>query len=283
MPTDDCKCVVDYTMSVDGKVVEEKKDFHFVIGDEPVICDGFEKGVESMNLGEICTFTLEPKYAFGEQGDASRNIPANTPVTFHIELKAMEQVPTPFTIAPESIVKHAEDKKVQGNALVKKQMHKRALRCYMRALDYLDNDYRIPEDQKEAAKKIQNILYLNAAAMHLHLKEYPKVIEFADMVLKADDKNLKAYLRRGKAHIELKQLSAAEADFLKALDLDPSNGDAKNGMAIINRAKAEETKKDKQRYAKMFSALGSLSDDEPKKEVKMEEEKKEEPAKMEEA
>ncbi|EKE42122.1 hypothetical protein ENUP19_0158G0010 [Entamoeba nuttalli] len=278
-PTDDCLCTVDYTMLDGDRVIEEKTDFKFKVGDMPVICEGFEKGIESMKLNEKCTFTLKPEDAFGSCGDKERNIEPNKEITFKVTLKGMEPVPTPFTIAPENIVKHAEEKKAQGNEMVKRKLQKRALRCYLRALDYLDNDYRIPEDQKEAAKKIQTILFGNISAMHLHFKEYDQVIEYTDKVLAVDAENLKALLRRGKAYLEKGQVEKAESDFNKVLSIDPNNKEVKYEMSGIKRKRMEEEKNDKRRYAKMFSALGSLGevDEEQKKlqEAQEEQRKKE--------
>ncbi|ELP93488.1 FK506-binding protein, putative [Entamoeba invadens IP1] len=258
-PLDDCVCVVDYTLSLGDKVIESKNDFKFVIGDLPVICDGFEKGVESMKLNEVCSFTLKAEDAFGDEGDKTRNIPPKAEVSFKVTLKSMESVPSPYTIAPENIVKHAEQKKIQGNELVKRKMQKRALRCYLRGLEYLDNDYRIPDDQKEASKKIQLILYSNVSAMYLHLKQYDSVIEYCDKVTASDEKNLKALLRRGKAYLEKLQVEKAQVDFNKVLEIDPNNKEVKLEMSQIKKKQVEADKKDKQRYARMFSALGSLS------------------------
>ena len=119
--------------------------------------------------------------------------------------------------------------------MVKRKLQKRALRCYLRGLDYLDNDYRIPEDQKENAKKIQTLLFSNAAAMYLHLKEYLKVIEYTEKVLANDSGNLKAFLRRGKAHLELGHIEKAQVDFDEVLKIDPENKEVKIELNGIKR------------------------------------------------
>ena len=278
-PSDDCLVVVDYVMKMGETVIEQQNDLTYKVGDMPVICDGFEKAVESMKSNEICEFTLEPKDAFGAEGDKARNIPGNTPISFRVTLKKMEPVPTPFTIAPENIVSHAESKKAHGNEMVKRKLHKRALRCYLRGLDYLDNDYRIPEDHKENAKKVQTLLFSNAAAMYLHLKEYYKVIEYAEKVLENESGNLKAFLRRGKANLELGHIEKAQKDFDEVLKIDPNNKEVKVEMSNIKRKQQLEDKKDKQRYAKMFGALGSLSDvdaEQKKRQEEIEERRKKE-------
>lgn len=278
-PSDDCLVVVDYVMKMGETIIEQQTDFTYKVGDMPVICEGFEKGVESMKSNEICEFTLEPKDAFGVEGDKTRNIPSNAEITFRVTLKKMEPVPTPFTIAPEDIVKHAENKKLHGNEMVKKKLHKRALRCYLRGLDYLDNDYRIPEDQKENAKKVQTLLFSNVAAMYLHLKEYYKVIEYAEKVLTNDSTNLKAYLRRGKAYLENGHIEKAQKDFDEVLKIDPQNKEVKNEMMNIKKKQQLEDKKDKQRYARMFGALGSLSEvdaEQKKRQEEIEERRKKE-------
>ncbi|KAL7715467.1 peptidylprolyl isomerase [Entamoeba marina] len=246
-PIDDCVCIVDYTITVHDETVEEVKDFTFTVGDVPVICSGFEKGVESMKLNEVCT-----------SGSVEHHVGSNEVVNFKVTLKSMKPVPSPFTIEPENIVAHAQKKKAQGNELVKKQLHERAIRAYKRALDYLDNDYRIPEDFKTESKNVQTLLYSNIAAMYLHLKQYKEVVEFAGKALENDGDNVKALMRRGKAQLELGFVEEAEQDF--------------------NKKKALEDKKDKQRYAKMFGALGSFDeiDQQREKQKELEEQQRKE-------
>ena len=265
-PTDDTTVKVDYEMKVGDKVVESKTDFEFVIGDVPVICDGFEKGVESMKLNEVCSFDLAPEEAFGAAGCPERGISPNETVSFKVTLKEMKSVPTEYTIAPENIVAFAEQKKNQGNALVKKNLHVRAIRVYKRGLDYLENEFRIPEDQKENAKKVKVLLHGNIAAMYVHEKDWGKVVEYCEKVLKDDDKNWKAYLRRGKAFLERNETEKAEEDFTKVVELDAENKEAKALLAKIAHVRKMEEKKDKQRYAKMFKALGTFDEIDQKRE-----------------
>ena len=61
--------------------------------------------------------------------------------------------------------------------------------------------------------------YCNRALVYLKLKEYQKTVDDCNQVLKLDKRNkhkleyLKAYHRRGKAFLELKQFEDALDDF----------------------------------------------------------------------
>jgi Tfp pilus assembly protein PilF len=48
-----------------------------------------------------------------------------------------------------------------------------------------------------------------------------------------DPNNAVAYAYRGLTKMALKQNEAAAADFARALEIDPNNGTASNGLAVL--------------------------------------------------
>ena len=45
-----------------------------------------------MKSGELAEFKLQPKYGFGEAGNADFNIPADASLTYQVKLKSFEKV-----------------------------------------------------------------------------------------------------------------------------------------------------------------------------------------------
>lgn len=59
------------------------KPFSFTVGKREVIL-GWDKGVQTMRKGEICTLTCSPDYAYGSSGIGP--IPPNSTLIFEVEL-----------------------------------------------------------------------------------------------------------------------------------------------------------------------------------------------------
>lgn len=96
-------------------------------------------------------------------------------------------------------------------------------------------------------------LLLNYSQCKLLEKDYYKVIEHCTEVLKYDTGNVKAYYRRGKAHIGAWNPDEAKQDFLKAVELDPSLTNAINKeLDSLNNELKLRDMEDKLKYQKIF-------------------------------
>jgi len=61
----------------------------------------------------------------------------------------------------------------------------------------------------------------------------PEALEALNNALRMDPNNAVAYAYRGLTKLALKQDEAAAADFARALEIDPNNGTASNGLAVL--------------------------------------------------
>lgn len=61
-------------------------------GSEANIIEGVEKALEKFKKGEKSRLIIQPKYAFGSQGNAEFNIPPNAVVEYIVTLKSFEKV-----------------------------------------------------------------------------------------------------------------------------------------------------------------------------------------------
>ncbi|XP_048464430.1 mitochondrial import receptor subunit TOM34 [Rhincodon typus] len=102
----------------------------------------------------------------------------------------------------------AKSLKEEGNELVRKGEHRKAVDKYSASLK-LDN--------KECTT------YTNRALCHLQLKQYPEAVQDCTAALALDPNNLKAFYRRALARKELKDYAGSVTDLQEMLKRDPSN------------------------------------------------------------
>lgn len=77
------------------------------------------------------------------------------------------------------------------------------------------------------------------AQQYLMEEKWAEAIQVYDIALEIDDKYAGAYSARGGARLHLQQEAEAEQDFQKALELDPFDGYAITGMAIVLASRNE--------------------------------------------
>jgi stress-induced-phosphoprotein 1 len=107
------------------------------------------------------------------------------------------------------------EEKEKGNAAFKKGNFPEAIKHYTEAIR------RNPEDAK---------VFSNRAACYTKLAEFNLGLKDCEECLKLDPKFVKGYLRKGGLHLALKDTVKANDAYQKALDLDPSNSEAKEGL-----------------------------------------------------
>jgi tetratricopeptide (TPR) repeat protein len=88
------------------------------------------------------------------------------------------------------------------------------------------------------------VYHCNRAAVCLRLKRADLAVQDAAHAIQRDGRYLKAYLRGGRAHLQLEQPDQALELFKKALELDSGNTAAKKGVAeaqaLVRRLEAQQ-------------------------------------------
>ncbi|KFP38851.1 Mitochondrial import receptor subunit TOM34, partial [Chlamydotis macqueenii] len=110
--------------------------------------------------------------------------------------------------------------KEEGNELVKKGNHKKAVEKYSESLKL----------NQECAT------YTNRALCYLALKQYKEAVQDCTEALKLDPKNVKALYRRAQALKELKDYKSSIADIKSLLKTEPKNTAALRLLQELNRA-----------------------------------------------
>jgi len=278
-PRDEAKVKVKMSGKVqDGAEFEPEHTLDFVFGEEQ-ISPSLETAIGTMKKGEQATFTFQPKYGFGAEGDSSKGVPPNAVLQYDIELIDFEKDKESWDMATEEKLTAATKRKDEGNALFKDSKFGRATKKYKRALTFVDSDYGVADEDKAKFKQVKLLLYLNIAACKLQTKDYADVKENCNKALEIDPNSTKALLRRGKTYVDLDEWDLAKKDLKRVLEIDANNADAKKEMARLNKRIAEQNAKDKKVFGGMFEKLSKLS---AQDQSKTEEHKKsEEPKKSE--
>jgi len=254
-PKDDSTVTLNYTLKLeDGTLIETVKDFKFVLGAEEVI-EGLEQGVKEMRQGEKALLTIKPNYAYKETGSAEKKIPPNATLVYEVELADFTKEKESWEMQTQEKFDSCEKAKGEGNDLYKVGKYQRALKKYKKAFDYVDSDYSMEEGEKPKAKAFKVACLSNLAACHIKLKNWKDVIENSKKVLDMDKDNIKALYRRGMANSALDEWDLSEADFNRALELEPDNKEVKKELALLKRKRAAQDQKDKKRFKNLFSRL----------------------------
>ncbi|NXW89008.1 TOM34 protein, partial [Alopecoenas beccarii] len=114
----------------------------------------------------------------------------------------------------------AQTLKAEGNELVKKGNHKKAVEKYTESLKL----------NQECAT------YTNRALCYLTLKQYKEAVQDCTEALRLDPKNVKALYRRAQALKELKDYKSSIADIKSLLKTEPKNTAALRLLQELNRA-----------------------------------------------
>lgn len=86
---------------------------------------------------------------------------------------------------------------------------------------YTEAIARNPEDAK---------IYSNRAACYSKLAEFNLGLKDCEECIKLDPKFIKGYLRKAKIQLGLKQHSKAKESYEQALEIDPTNAEARQGL-----------------------------------------------------
>uniref|UniRef100_A0A8B9P7Q4 Translocase of outer mitochondrial membrane 34 n=1 Tax=Apteryx owenii TaxID=8824 RepID=A0A8B9P7Q4_APTOW len=110
--------------------------------------------------------------------------------------------------------------KEEGNELVKKGNHKKAIEKYSESLKL----------KQECAT------YTNRALCYLTLKQYKEAVQDCTEALRLEPNNVKAFYRRAQALKELKDYKSSIADINSLLKTEPKNTAALRLLQELNRA-----------------------------------------------
>lgn len=239
-----------------------EKELEITIGNGEV-CDCLECTCTEMKKGEHAIVTCS-EAALAE--DTKLGLPAGmeAPIVFTLEMREFEKAKQKYDMQETEKIEFATARKDVGAALFKRGRVHMAMQRYsgiVSFFDYIDNFK--DEDAKKKAGDLKRVCELNKAMCALKLGDPETAKASCTTVLKDESHNIKALFRRASALVELKDFEAAMKDCKKLLEVEPENKEAKRLLAQAQRFQKEVDKKQKNMYAKMCNAFGSLTKDVP--------------------
>lgn len=134
--------------------------------------------------------------------------------------KSKETRNTKSKVPSAEDVERARVLKEEGNELVKKGNHKKAIEKYSESLSF---------------SNLESATYSNRALCYLVLKQYKEAVKDCTEALKLDGKNVKAFYRRAQAYKALKDYKSSFADINSLLQIEPRNGPAQKLQQEVNQ------------------------------------------------
>nr|XP_060612343.1 uncharacterized protein LOC132763036 [Anolis sagrei ordinatus] len=166
----------------------------------------------------------------------------------------------------------------EGNRLVLSRKFKEAAEKYQEAVICLRNVQSKEKPWEEDWLKLENLitpLVLNYCQCQLELGEYYEVLEHTTDLLQKNNKNVKAYFKRAKAHAAVWNEKEARMDFARVAQLDPSLAAAvRKELRILGERMRQKHVEDRKRYQGLFQP--SSQGETKEKVVEESEERKEE-------
>lgn len=133
----------------------------------------------------------------------------------------------------------AEEYKAQGNQSFAAKDFTKAIEYFTKAID--------------ASPTPNHVLYSNRSASYASLKNFKKALEDAEECVKVNDSWAKGYNRVASAQHGLGNLDDAKTSYKKALELDPSNAMAKDGLKSVEDSERARNSQPDMGLGAMFS------------------------------
>ena len=227
----------------------DRKDFfNFTLGINQVI-KGWDIGVASMKVGELCELYCEPMYGYGAAG-APPSIPPNSVLKFEVELFGFEVEPT----EPLDILEYAEQLKLKGNQALKQENPLLASQHYQKALSKITTSCEKDEQIGKAIITLKCNLLVNMALAKYKLNAFGDSETFAKQALKIDATNEKAIYRLAAAQNGQCNYDVAIDTLKEGLSQDClSKSESLHQLLLVSNGLKKQAKEaEKKMYSKMF-------------------------------
>lgn len=133
----------------------------------------------------------------------------------------------------------ADEYKQQGNAAFAAKNYEEAIDLFTKAI--------------EVAETPNHVFYSNRSACYASLKKFTEALNDASECVKINPTWPKGYTRMGAAHIGLGDLDDAETNYKKALELDPANKIAQEGLDQVKRVQESRQQQPDLGLTEMFN------------------------------
>lgn len=247
--------------------VFEDREVTFTIGEgsESNILESIEHAIQSFKKGERSLIKLKPKYAYGDKGEPSLNIPPNADIEYEIHLKNFEKAKGSWEMDSDEKLEQSEISKNKGTTYFKAEKYSLAVKQYKKIIDFLEYETSLSDDDMKKRNSLMIAGYLNLALCNLKLNNYLEAIKYCDKVIELDPENEKGYFRRGMAYFSQNEFELSKKDFQSVLNIDPKNKAAHNQILNCNNKIKAQLDKERKTYRNMFEKFAKQDLEEMKK------------------
>lgn len=148
----------------------------------------------------------------------------------------------------------AQKRREQGAVLFKEECWTEAQSRFLQALGLLDQLYDTTSEGNVTKKKeISLSCYLNLASCSVRLELWKNAVSNCTSALEVSPDNAKAFFRRGQAYMGLREYALAVKDLEKASQIAQQDQAVLTTLSQAKKALADEKKREKKCYAKMFA------------------------------
>ena len=147
--------------------------------------------------------------------------------------------------------------KKEGNTLYEAKKYKESIALYKKSPIYIEYCFDGNNEERRQADTLRLLCLLNAASCFLHLKLYPRCVEYCSEALKIDNSSTKAWFRRARAHRLQETFDIAENDLSKAIESLGSKIDDVVGIKDDIRREMKLLRDDKRRYKESSTKLAT--------------------------
>ncbi|KAK6624382.1 hypothetical protein RUM44_011241 [Polyplax serrata] len=245
----------------DGTIVEDFNSLKIQLGSHEVV-QGVELAVPLMNVGEEAVIIVAARFGYGSIGNPPK-IPPNSRITYEVTLIDASPEPCLEQIPFDERKALGNSKKERGNWWYARQDPTKAIQCYRKALDILDetvafskdegeNSIEYTEEQMKDVIDQKLVIYNNMAAAQLMIEAYVSALMYVNRVLQCDKKNVKALFRKGKILSAKGHIDEAVEVLREAFLLEPENSAIKLELSKCVKSQKTEKQHEKILCRKMF-------------------------------
>ncbi|XP_005110253.1 peptidyl-prolyl cis-trans isomerase FKBP8 [Aplysia californica] len=245
------------TIRVDGVLENgthvDVQDFTFILNDGDVIL-AFDLAVALMDVGEKCELFTDARYAYGPLG-RDPDIPKDASITYTIELINVQPEQELSSLGTEKRLSMGEAKRERGNYLYGRQDYTGAISSYSKAVKILDDsdlNAGLDDEARSTLSESWVKCYNNMAACQLKISAIDAAIRSCEKVLSAQEDNVKALFRLGKAYSAKNEVDKALEYLRKGIKLDPESKMLHQEVLNLARRKSKESESEKELYQRML-------------------------------
>lgn len=239
--------------------IEEENTINFIVG-EGNVSDVFDRVVSSMKVGETSLVSVKYHIARKACPNPIVPIPPNTDIIYTVTLISLKEVKGPWDCEVyEEFLEESQKRLTEGSIAFKEGKLNLASSKYNKAQIYIECFFQAYPDadpeKVEALNIIKSYCLSNIAAACLKKERWESALIYCNNAIDSNPNNLKAYYRRGLYYIEKKAWENAKQDFLKILEREPGNEQAKVALKKIDNGIHQELLKEKNIYRRVKKSL----------------------------